>query len=227
MSTPYPLPYTHILSTLHAFTHISYTRTFLLTLHRLNFYYCSICSLSPFPTLCSLTCPLLRPTPCPPSRICLTWLSSVVRDQQLYRVLIADIRRYGRDASVERVKMWEDGVEKLRAAGLTETEKRMEGGWKGFEIEGTVGMDLGWVFERGWRIGKEEEDRGGDGDGDVAPEVVIFKGVKRQRGDNDERRQRKKRKVVTSLTVGRKSLFVEIEARTWSPFVCLINLKAL
>jgi hypothetical protein len=110
-------------------------------------------------------------------------------------VLVADIRRYGRTASAERVRRWEDSAERLRVTGMTEMEKHMEGGWMGFDVRGAVGMDLEWEFEKGWRVRRVNVDE------DFGPEQGGVKsGIKRRREEEDEECREKKRvKVVHEI----------------------------
>jgi hypothetical protein len=124
-------------------------------------------------------------------------------DQNLYRVLVADIRRYGRTASAERVRRWEDSAERLRVTGMTEMERHMEGGWMGFDVRGAVGMDLEWEFEKGWRVRRVDVDE------DFGPEQGDLKrGVKRRREREDGEFREKKRVKVVHEIVGE-------EGRKW------------
>jgi hypothetical protein len=113
-----------------------------------------------------------------------------MRDQRLYRALVADIRRHGDTASAERMRRWEESAEMLRVMGLTEIEKCMEGGWAGFDIRGTLGMDLGWEFEKGWRVRVEEEA--------FAPDQEIV-GRRMKRGRKEEHGECREKKRVKAV----------------------------
>jgi hypothetical protein len=110
-------------------------------------------------------------------------------------VLVADIRRYGRTASAERARRWEDSAERLRATGMTGMERHMEDGWTGFDVREAVGMDLEWEFEKGWRVRRMNVDE------DFGPEQGgVKRGVKRRREEEDEEFREKKRvKVVHEI----------------------------
>jgi hypothetical protein len=189
MSLPSTLP-PHILHALHSFFQTSSIRSFLYTLNRTAHHYCVICSHRPSPTPCAPTCPLLRPVREDRKRLCPVWQKDVMRDQQLYRALVADIRRHGDTASAERMRRWEESAEMLRVMGLTEIEKCMEGGWTGFDIRGALGMDLAWEFDKRWRVRVEEEVFAPD-------EGIVGRGVKKRREMEDGKcRENKRIKIV-------------------------------